>query len=61
MFLGAREMQYRLVGMPVDPGRLAGMGLIVGGLALYAYGSEVYPARLEEITAVELRQALEAR
>ena len=38
MFLGARDMQYRLVGMPVDPGMLAGMGLIVGGLALSAYG-----------------------
>ena len=43
MFLGARDMQYRLVGMPVDPGMLAGMGLIVGGLALAAYG--LVPAR----------------
>ena len=43
MFLGARDMQYRLVGMPVDPGMLAGMGLIVGGLALSAYG--LVPAR----------------
>jgi putative MFS transporter len=38
MFVHARDMDYRLVGMPVDPGMLAGMGLIVGGLALSAYG-----------------------
>ena len=36
MFLGARDMQYRLVGMPVDPRMAAGMGLIVSGLALSA-------------------------
>ena len=38
MFLGAHDMHYRLVGMPVDAGMLAGMGLIVGGLALTVYG-----------------------
>jgi hypothetical protein len=54
-FLGARDMQYRLVGMPVDPGMLAGMGLIVG------FGIETRRRGLEEITAVELRKALEAR
>src|SRR5919197_2327916 len=43
MFLDARDMDYRLVGMPVDPGMLAGMGLIMGGLALAAYG--LVPAR----------------
>jgi MFS transporter, putative metabolite:H+ symporter len=43
VFLGTRDVQYRLVGMPVDPGMLAGMGLIVGGLALSAYG--LVPAR----------------
>jgi putative MFS transporter len=36
MFLGARDMQCRLIGMPVDPGMPAGMGLIVSGLALSA-------------------------
>jgi hypothetical protein len=55
MFLGARDMQYRLVGMPVDPGTHAGMGLIVG------FGIETRRRGLEEITAVELRKALEAR
>jgi putative MFS transporter len=43
MFIGAADMEYRLVGMPVDPGMLAGMGLIVGGLAVCAYG--LVPAR----------------
>ena len=63
MFLGAHHMHYQLVGMPIDRGMLVGMGLIVGGLALTAYG--LVPARSarrrEEITAVELRKALEAR
>jgi putative MFS transporter len=57
MFVGARDMQYRLVGMPVDPGMLAGMGLIVGGLALSAYG--LVPAAPRRLG--ELRKALEAR
>ena len=43
MFLGAHHMHYRLVGMPIDRGMLVGMGLIVGGLALAAYG--LVPAR----------------
>jgi putative MFS transporter len=43
MFLHARDMHYRLVGMPVDAEMLAGMGLIVGGLAIAAYG--LVPAR----------------
>ena len=43
MFVDARDMDYRLVGMPVDPAMLVGMGLIVGGLAVTAYG--LVPAR----------------
>lgn len=38
MFLMAREMGYRLSGMPMDAGMLAGMALIVGGTLLAAYG-----------------------
>jgi MFS transporter, putative metabolite:H+ symporter len=38
MFLMARDMGFRLAGMPMDTGMLAGMGLIVGGVLLAAYG-----------------------
>ena len=38
MFLMARDMGYRLNGMPMDNGMLGGMGLIVFGVALAAYG-----------------------
>jgi MFS transporter, putative metabolite:H+ symporter len=38
MYLGASEMGYRLVGMPVDATMKLGMALIVAGLALAAYG-----------------------
>jgi hypothetical protein len=58
MFLGARDMQYRLVGMPVDPGMLAG---ILAALAVGRFGIETRRRGLEEITAVELRKPLEVR
>ena len=38
MFLMAREFDYRMVGMPMDAGMVWGMWLIVGGVALAAWG-----------------------
>ncbi|MEO8115723.1 MAG: MFS transporter [Phenylobacterium sp.] len=38
MFLMAKDMGFILAGMPMDTGMLAGMGLIVGGVALASYG-----------------------
>jgi putative MFS transporter len=38
MFLMGRNTGYRLVGMPLDGGMLAGMGLIILGFGLAAYG-----------------------
>lgn len=38
MYLGARDMGYRLAGMEMDASMLTGMGLIVAGLALALYG-----------------------
>ncbi|GAA3440108.1 MFS transporter [Kutzneria kofuensis] len=38
MYLGARDMGYRLVGMEMDASMLTGMGLILAGLALALYG-----------------------
>ena len=38
MFLMGRAMQYRLAGMPMDPGMLFGMFLIVAGVGVSAYG-----------------------
>lgn len=54
MFWMARSMHFRLAGMPMDPGMLAGMGLIVGGVAVAAYG--LLPRRAEsgEAAAVEI-------
>jgi putative MFS transporter len=38
MFLMAKSMHYRLAGMPTDPGMLAGMVLIVGGVIVAGWG-----------------------
>ncbi len=38
MYLGARDMDYRLVGMAMDGLMVAGMGLILVGLAATVYG-----------------------
>ncbi|HVI99256.1 MAG TPA: MFS transporter [Sphingomonas sp.] len=38
MFLMSRSMGYRMAGMPMDPGMIFGMFLIVGGVAVAAYG-----------------------
>ncbi|MBI4261431.1 MAG: MFS transporter [Actinobacteria bacterium] len=47
VFIGARDMGYRLVDMPVDGTMTAGMLLIVAGLASTAYG--LFP-RLSEVS-----------
>jgi putative MFS transporter len=38
MFLMGRDMHYRLAGMPMDPGMLFGMFLIVAGIGVAAWG-----------------------
>ncbi len=38
MFLMARDMGYRLAGMPMDTGMLVGMALIVLGIGVAGYG-----------------------
>lgn len=38
MFWMGRDMDFRLAGMAMDPGMLAGMGLIVAGVGLCAWG-----------------------
>ena len=38
MFLMARHMGYRMAGMPMDPGMVFGMVLIVAGVIVAAYG-----------------------
>ncbi|MDP9452307.1 MAG: MFS transporter [Actinomycetota bacterium] len=38
MYAGARDMGYRLVGMPLDAPMVVGMALIVAGLAVTLYG-----------------------
>ncbi len=43
MFLAVREMRYRMAGMPIDAVMLAGMALILAGLAASVYG--VVPRR----------------
>src|SRR6266545_3712181 len=48
MYVGAREMGYRLVGMPMDAPMMIGMALILVGLVASLYG--LYP-RSAEATA----------
>ena len=38
MFAMARAMHYHLAGMPMEPGMIAGMVLIVGGVLVAGYG-----------------------
>src|SRR5271154_370908 len=38
MFWMARDMNFQLAGMPMDPGMMAGMALIVLGIAAAGYG-----------------------
>ncbi|MBS0298071.1 MAG: MFS transporter [Proteobacteria bacterium] len=38
MYWMARDMGFRMAGMPMDPGMIAGMGLIVAGIGIAGYG-----------------------
>jgi putative MFS transporter len=49
MFWMARDMGFRLAGMPMDAGMIAGMGLIVAGIGVSAYG--LLPRRNPEAAA----------
>lgn len=48
MFWMARDMGYRLAGMPTDPGMIAGMALILAGTGLAAWGLLPPPARIDQ-------------
>ncbi|HEY0802315.1 MAG TPA: MFS transporter [Steroidobacteraceae bacterium] len=54
MFWMARNSGFILAGMPMDPGMLLGMGLIVGGIAAAGYGllpNQTPPAAAHEYVA----------
>ncbi|WP_305781032.1 MFS transporter [Nocardia nova] len=53
MFRMARDMGYRMAGMPMDTAMICGMALIVAGLALTTYG--LFPARSVHHRVVALR------
>ena len=46
MFIASRAMGYRLAGMPMDPGMVFGMVLIIGGICIAAYG--LLPTKIGE-------------
>ncbi|HSG35611.1 MAG TPA: MFS transporter, partial [Sphingomonadaceae bacterium] len=49
MFWMGRDMGFRMAGMPMDPGMIAGMYMILGGVALSAWG--LLPKRVAEQVA----------
>jgi putative MFS transporter len=49
MFWMGRHMGFRMVGMPMDPGMITGMYMIVGGVALAAWG--LLPKRVAQQVA----------
>ncbi len=49
MFWMGRHMGFRMVGMPMDPGMIAGMYMILGGVALAGWG--LLPKRVAEQVA----------
>ncbi|MCC3314367.1 MFS transporter [Nocardia africana] len=53
MFRMARDMSYRMAGMPMDTAMICGMALIVAGLALTTYG--LFPTRSVHHRVVALR------
>ena len=53
MVMMARDMGYRLAGMPVDGAMIAGMALILGGIILAAYGL-LSPPALTSADAIEV-------
>ena len=52
MYLGAGDMRYRLVGMDLDAPMIAGMALIVLGLAATAYGLFPRGAKASDVAGV---------
>src|SRR6266498_2344926 len=61
-YVGARDMGYRLAGMPMDPSMKAGMALIVAGIALSGYGlvprgAGSYPDRVAGVRVAALDEA----
>ncbi|KTT74655.1 MFS transporter [Sphingomonas endophytica] len=54
MFAMARTMHYRLAGMPMDAGMIAGMGLIVAGTLVAAYGLLPRDLRAQRLAAADL-------
>ncbi|MBL8651439.1 MAG: MFS transporter [Sphingopyxis sp.] len=58
MFWMGRDMGFRMVGMPMDDGMIAGMGLIVAGVGIAAYG--LLPKNLSQQMAASSRLAVSA-
>ncbi|WP_262408046.1 MFS transporter [Sphingopyxis sp. OPL5] len=58
MFWMGRDMGFRMVGMPMDSGMIAGMYLIVAGIAVAAYG--LLPRNLSQQIAASSRIAVSA-
>src|SRR5262249_51093180 len=58
MYIGARDMGYRLVGMPVDMSMLVGMFLIIIGLVSTFYGR--FPSSGRETARVAARIGVHA-
>lgn len=58
MFWMGRDMGFRMVGMPMDSGMIAGMYLIVAGIAVAAYG--LLPRNLSQQMAASSRIAVSA-
>jgi len=63
MFLMARAMHYRLAGMPMGAGMIAGMGLIVAGVAIAGYGllPRNLSAQREAAAGIEIAAPEDAR
>lgn len=58
MFWMGRDMGFRMVGMPMDSGMIAGMYLIVAGIAVAAFG--LLPRNLSQQMAASSRIAVSA-
>ncbi|WP_077147937.1 MFS transporter [Sphingopyxis sp. KK2] len=58
MFWMGRDIGFHMVGMPMDPGMIAGMYLIIAGVGVAAYG--LLPRNLSEQMAASSRLAVSA-
>jgi len=58
MFWMGRDIGFHMVGMPMDPGMIAGMYLIIAGVAVAAYG--LLPRNLSQQMAASSRLAVSA-